>query len=81
MIVAPLIAAFGDAEPRTPVEDFRAVFEAVSRGAAGAGVVPIENLVNGSVREVYEKLGLNGARSRTTLWRLLQGAMTKSCGR
>jgi prephenate dehydratase len=51
-----LIAAFGDAEPRTPVEDFRAVFEAVSRGAAGAGVVPIENLVNGSVREVYDLL-------------------------
>ena len=35
---------------------FREVFEAVTRGEAAAGVVPIENLVNGSVREVYDLL-------------------------
>jgi prephenate dehydratase len=49
------IAAFGDAE-RLPVGGFREVFEAVTRGAARAGVVPIENLVNGSVRETYDLL-------------------------
>jgi prephenate dehydratase len=49
------IAAFGDA-PRMPVGGFREVFEAVTRGDAGVGVVPIENLVNGSVREVYDLL-------------------------
>jgi prephenate dehydratase len=32
------------------------VFEAVTSGAAASGVVPIENLVNGSVREVYDLL-------------------------
>jgi prephenate dehydratase len=49
------IAVFGDA-PRLPVGGFREVFEAVAGGAARAGVVPIENLVNGSVREVYDLL-------------------------
>jgi prephenate dehydratase len=32
------------------------VFEAVADGSAGAGVVPIENLVNGTVRENYDLL-------------------------
>jgi prephenate dehydratase len=32
------------------------VFEAVAGGAADAGVVPIENLVNGTVRENYDLL-------------------------
>ena len=50
-----VIAAFGDVS-RQPVAGFREVFEVVSRGEAGAGVVPIENLVNGSVREVYDLL-------------------------
>jgi prephenate dehydratase len=49
------IAAFGDAT-RLPVGGFRDVFEAVSDGAAAAGIVPIENLVNGSVRETYDLL-------------------------
>jgi len=49
------IAAFGDVE-RRPVAGFREVFEAVSGREADAGVVPIENLVNGSVREVYDLL-------------------------
>jgi prephenate dehydratase len=51
-----VIAAFGAEAPRTPVGGFREVFEAVAGGAAEAGVVPIENLVNGSVRETYDLL-------------------------
>lgn len=50
-----VIAAFGDA-PRTGVAGFREVFEAVGRGTSPAGVLPIENSVNGSVREVYDLL-------------------------
>lgn len=49
------IAVFGEAQ-RLPVGSFREVFEAVASGAAAAGVVPIENLVNGSVRETYDLL-------------------------
>jgi prephenate dehydratase len=51
-----VIALYGDAAPRLPVGGFRQVFEAVTQGTASAGVVPIENLVNGSVREVYDLL-------------------------
>jgi prephenate dehydratase len=50
------VAAFGESVPRQPVGGFREVFEAVTSGAATSGVVPIENLVNGSVREVYDLL-------------------------
>lgn len=50
-----VVAAFGDAE-RLGLPGFRAVFEAVSRGGARVGVVPIENLVQGTVREVYDLL-------------------------
>jgi prephenate dehydratase len=50
------IAAFGDSAPRLPVGGFRQVFEAVTAGSASSGVLPIENLVNGSVREVYDLL-------------------------
>ncbi len=42
--------------PRTGVGSFRGVFEAVASGVAQAGVVPIENLVNGTVRENYDLL-------------------------
>ena len=35
---------------------FREVFEAVRDGQAEVGVVPIENVVNGTVREVYDLL-------------------------
>ena len=49
------IVAFGDAS-RRPVGGFREVFETVTSGRASFGVVPIENLVNGSVREVYDLL-------------------------
>ena len=50
-----VITAFGDG-PRTGVAGFRLVFEAVGRGTSPAGVLPIENSVNGSVREVYDLL-------------------------
>ena len=50
-----VIAAFGDV-PRTPVAGFRPVFETVDTGAAAAGVVPIENVINGTVRENYDLL-------------------------
>jgi prephenate dehydratase len=50
-----VIAAFGDVA-RTGVAGFREVFEAVERGTSPAGVLPIENSVNGSVREVYDLL-------------------------
>jgi prephenate dehydratase len=35
---------------------FRDVIEAVDDGAVDAGIVPIENIVNGTVREVYDLL-------------------------
>ena len=50
-----VLAAFGDA-PRSAVGSFRAVFEAVTNGDAEAGVVPIENVINGTVRENYDLL-------------------------
>jgi prephenate dehydratase len=50
-----VLAAFGDVA-RTPVGSFRAVFEAVTDGVAAAGVVPIENVINGTVRENYDLL-------------------------
>ena len=51
-----VIEAFGSAVPRLPVGGFREVFEAVRGRRADAGVVPIENLVNGSIRETYDLL-------------------------
>lgn len=51
-----VIAAFGGEVGRLPVGGFREVFEAVASGAADAGVVPIENLVNGTIRETYDLL-------------------------
>jgi prephenate dehydratase len=50
-----VLAAFGDVA-RTPLGTFRAVFEAVTAGDATAGVVPIENVLNGTVRENYDLL-------------------------
>jgi prephenate dehydratase len=50
-----VLAAFGDVE-RTPLGSFREVFEAVEAGRAAAGVVPIENVINGTVRENYDLL-------------------------
>ena len=50
-----VLAAFGDVE-RRPLGSFREVFEAVATGLAIAGVVPIENVINGTVRENYDLL-------------------------
>jgi prephenate dehydratase len=50
-----VLAAFGDVE-RVAVPGFREVFETVTAAGARAGVVPIENLVNGTVRETYDLL-------------------------
>jgi prephenate dehydratase len=50
-----VLAAFGDV-PRTSVASFRAVFRAVTDREADAGVVPIENVINGTVRENYDLL-------------------------
>jgi prephenate dehydratase len=50
-----VLAAFGDVE-RVSLGSFREVFEAVAAGAAAAGVVPIENVINGTVRENYDLL-------------------------
>ena len=50
-----VLAHFGDV-PRAPVGGFRDVFTAVADARARAGVVPIENLVNGTVRENLDLL-------------------------
>jgi prephenate dehydratase len=50
-----VLVARGDVARRA-VPGFREVFEAVSAGEAEVGVVPIENLVNGTVRENYDLL-------------------------
>ena len=50
-----VLAAFGDV-PRTALGSFRAVFETVASGEASVGVVPIENVINGTVRENYDLL-------------------------
>jgi prephenate dehydratase len=50
-----VLAALGDVE-RRPLGSFREVFEAVSASRAIAGVVPIENVINGTVRENYDLL-------------------------
>ncbi len=50
-----VLAAFGDIE-RIPLAGFRAVFETVASGGAMAGVVPIENVIHGTVRENYDLL-------------------------
>jgi prephenate dehydratase len=39
-----------------PCGSFKEVFGALSRGAAGAAVVPIENTLHGSIHEVYDLL-------------------------
>src|SRR5450756_2143822 len=49
-------AYFGPASTTLAVGGFRAVFEAVVARRAAAGVVPIENVVNGTVRENYDLL-------------------------
>jgi prephenate dehydratase len=50
-----VLVAFGDVE-RIGLAGFRDVFEAVSRKDARAGVIPIENVIHGTVRENYDLL-------------------------
>ena len=50
-----VLVAFGDVA-RSPVGSFRAVFDAVAAGDAAAGIVPIENVIHGTVRENYDLL-------------------------
>ena len=50
-----VLAAFGDVD-RVALGSFREVFESVTGGASKAGVVPIENVINGTVRENYDLL-------------------------
>ncbi len=50
-----VLAAFGDVE-RVSLGSFREVFRAVSSGDVAAGVIPIENVINGTVRENYDLL-------------------------
>jgi prephenate dehydratase len=50
-----VLDAFGDLD-RIALPSFRAVFDSVSSGAAVAGVVPIENVIHGTVRENYDLL-------------------------
>jgi prephenate dehydratase len=50
-----VLAAFGDVD-RRPVPSFRAVFDEVGASRAVAGVIPIENVINGTVRENYDLL-------------------------
>ena len=50
-----VLAVFGDVA-RVSTGGFREVFEIVASGAATAGVVPIENVINGTVRENYDLL-------------------------
>ncbi len=50
-----VLVAFGDIA-RAPLASFRAVFDAVTAGDAAAGVVPIENVIHGTVRENYDLL-------------------------
>jgi prephenate dehydratase len=50
-----LLAAL-EAPRSVPVAGFREVFETVHEGRAEVGVLPIENVVNGTVRENYDLL-------------------------
>lgn len=50
-----MLVAFGDVA-RQPLGSFRSVFDAVTTGEAAAGVVPIENVIHGTVRENYDLL-------------------------
>ena len=50
-----VLATFGDVG-RVSLGSFREVFETVAAGRAAAGVIPIENVINGTVRENYDLL-------------------------
>jgi prephenate dehydratase len=50
-----VLVAFGEVD-RRGLTGFRAVFDEISAGRGSVGVVPIENLLGGSVRENYDLL-------------------------
>ncbi|MDR0403331.1 MAG: 3-deoxy-7-phosphoheptulonate synthase [Treponema sp.] len=49
-----LVRVFGEETPRTQVQSFRGIFDAVLEGSARAGIVPVENSLAGSVHENYD---------------------------
>jgi prephenate dehydratase len=53
-------ALFGAAAKLIPCDTFDAVFEAVDRGQAGRGVIPIENSLGGSIHQNYDLLVRHG---------------------
>jgi prephenate dehydratase len=51
-----VIGFYGESVERTAVPTWRAVFEAVADGSAGAGVIAIESSLAGTIRETYDLL-------------------------
>jgi len=51
-----VIGFFGETRERAAVPTWRAVFEAVADGSAGAGVIAIESSLAGTIRETYDLL-------------------------
>jgi 3-deoxy-7-phosphoheptulonate synthase len=49
-----LMRAFGEDAGRVQTDGFKAVFDAVLDGTAGAGIIPVENSLAGSVHENYD---------------------------
>lgn len=47
---------FGDDTKTLPCETFAAIFEAIQRGRATHGMVPVENALTGTISQVYELL-------------------------
>ncbi|MBI5961518.1 MAG: prephenate dehydratase [Chloroflexi bacterium] len=47
---------FGDGTQTLPCETFGAIFEAIQRGRATHGMVPVENALTGTISQVYELL-------------------------
>lgn len=51
------VAMLGEDVPLRPQPTFDALFEAVERGEAARGLLPIENSLAGSIHENYDRLG------------------------
>jgi prephenate dehydratase len=51
-----VLGFFGEDRERSAVPTWRAVFEAVADGSAGAGVIAIESSLAGTIRETYDLL-------------------------
>ncbi len=47
---------FGDDAETLPCESFREIFQAIQRGRATHGMVPVENALTGTIAQVYELL-------------------------